>query len=52
MPAGLAVSSVGLPGFSSPSTPLTFGSAGAALFFLYVAGTISAGRPIYQMRLD
>jgi hypothetical protein len=42
---GLAVSSVGLPGFSSPSSPLTLGAAVAALFFLKVAGTISAGRP-------
>ena len=44
-PVGLADSSVGLPGFSSSSSPLVFGAI-AVLFFLKVDGTMSAGRPI------
>ena len=44
-PVGLEVSSVGLPGFSSSSSPLTLAPT-AAFFFLNVAGTMSAGKSI------
>ena len=45
MPAGLD-SSVGLPGLSSPSSPFTLTALATGLFFLKVAGTISAGTPV------
>ena len=51
IPVGLAVSSSPLVGFSSPSSPLTLGAA-ATLFFLKVAGTISAGSPIVTSNVN
>lgn len=49
MPVGLA-SSTGLPGLSSPSSPLTLTAPAMGLFFLNVAGTISAGTPKQTVR--
>ena len=48
IPVGLA-SSTGLPGLSSPSSPLTLAVPATGLFFLKVAGTISAGTPTNRL---